>query len=134
MGYRMAVMSKRRMSFNEWCSRVRRCAEIFRRGGTSREARRVADGIMRHSYALVCAVLHNPFLDLTPDDYETYYAAQLRVTQKKNLGPTQFKTWTNDRLARCKKKPRDVSDARWRMHLEWRHHRERYASLPPESF
>ncbi len=122
------------MGFEEWCRRVRRCAEIFRRGGTTREARRVADGVMRHAYALVCAVMHEPSLDITEEDYETYYAAQLKRTRKYNSGADRrVHNLSNENLLRIGERPAFCSPARWRMHMAWRKNREHYRRLSPDA-
>lgn len=116
-------MAGRRLTFGEWRDRVLRCAALMRSGASSAAMRRVSDNVMRYCYALVCHLAAHPNDELTRADYELCLARHGERMRRYNPGPLHPVEWTDERLARRKTRPPEVSEARWRMHLHWRKHR-----------
>ena len=105
---------------------------MMRDGKTSRQMHKVADGIMRYCYALVCEVAHHPGTELLPQDFRLYLDKQQERMGKYYIGPLHrgLDGWTNKRLLQHKEKPVTCPEERWRRFLEWKKHRAYYESLP----
>ena len=121
-------MSNRRMTYDGWKERVLAIAADMRAGIPRYVARRHGWNVEKFSRDLIEAIVKDPSRIPTEKEYEEFFSRQLSYTQPRDVRvkPDETGPLSDDEITTAEKRPRGVSDVRWRMELRRRSNRSYY--------
>ena len=106
-----------RTTYESWCAKVIAIAGDLRAGVPKSIARKHGYNIMTFAGGAVKAVINDPLHVPTREEYEDYYAKQVRYTRKRDavFSVEEVDVIPDEKIATANRKPKGMSEIRWRM-------------------
>ena len=126
-------MANKRISFGDWKARVLAIAADLRAGIPVAKARRHGYNIERFSRDLIAAIIADPSRVPTEAEYQEYFKRQFAVTHPRDIAKRtpEVDAVPDEKITTASRKPKGVSDVRWRIELRRRRAHEYFDLCDP---
>lgn len=116
------------MTYEDWKGRVLAIAADMRAGIPRHVARRHGWNVEKFSRDLIEAIIKDPSRIPTEEEYGEFFSRQVTYTHPRDVRvkPDEAEPLSDEEITSAEKKPRGVSDVRWRIELRRRRKRSYY--------